>query len=70
MVGVKIKDWKTNLKLRRVKVTNTCQEGATFLTAPTVTELDVGHTDLQGTGARSPGRDSTTGCGQLVGGGM
>ena len=38
MVGVKIKDWKTNLKLRRVKVTNTCQEGATFLTAPTVTE--------------------------------
>lgn len=37
MVGVQIKDWKTNLKLQPVKVTNTCQEGATFLTAPTVT---------------------------------
>ena len=70
MVGVKIKDWKTNLKLRCVKVTNTCQEGVTFLTAPIVTELDAGHTDLKGTGAMSPRKDSTTGCGQLVGGGM
>ena len=39
MVGVKIKNWKTNLHLPCVKVTNTCQEGVTFPTGPTLTEL-------------------------------
>ena len=71
MVGVKIKNWKTNLNLPCVKVNNTCQEGVTFLTGPIVTELDAGHADLtQGTEAMSPERNSTTGCGQLVGRGV
>lgn len=63
---------RANQRLENQSKTSACQSNQHLpggCDLPDSSHCDC-HTDLQGTGARSPRRDSTTGCGQLVGGGM